>query len=184
MMPIAPLMIEHRVIEKMIALIDEAVPIVERAGKIDGVLIDTLADFIRTYADRCHHGKEEEIFFRALERKKIVEEHRQIMNELIEEHKWGRTKVSQLLKAKSEFLEGKHNALSEVIVCLREIAVFYPKHIEKEDKHFFLPCMDYFSGSERDRMLEEEMDFDKAFIHKIYKEKTLQVKLKLDNGLT
>ncbi len=26
------------------------------------------------------------------------------MNELIEEHKWGRTKVSQLLKAKNEFL--------------------------------------------------------------------------------
>lgn len=72
MMPIAPLMIEHRVIEKMIALIDAAVPIVERAGTIDGILIDTLADFIRTYADRCHHGKEEEILFRALERKKLV----------------------------------------------------------------------------------------------------------------
>ncbi len=62
-------MIEHRVIEKMIALIERAVPIIERAGTIDGVLVDTLADFIRTYADRCHHGKEEEIFFRALREK-------------------------------------------------------------------------------------------------------------------
>ncbi len=177
-------MIEHRVIEKMIALIERAVPIIERAGTIDGVLVDTLADFIRTYADRCHHGKEEEIFFRALERKRLVEEHRQIMNELIEEHKWGRTKVSQLLKAKNEFLGGTQVALLEIVACLKEIAAFYPKHIEKEDKHFFLPCMDYFSESEKDRMLEEEMDFDKGFIHKIYKEKTLQVKLKLDKGLT
>lgn len=44
--------------------------------------------------------------------------------------------------------------------------------------------MDYFSESERDRIIEEEMDFDKEFIHKIYKEKTIQVKLRLDKGLT
>ena len=101
MMPIAPLMIEHRVIEKMIFLMNEAVPIIEKAETVDGLLIDTLADFIRTYADRCHHGKEEEILFRDLSRKKLVPEHRQIMAELIEDHKWGRMKVSQLLKAKA-----------------------------------------------------------------------------------
>ncbi len=93
-------------------------------------------------------------------------------------------KSCQLLKAKNEFLGGTQVALLEIVACLKEIAAFYPKHIEKEDKHFFLPCMDYFSESEKDRMLEEEMDFDKGFIHKIYKEKTLQVKLKLDKGLT
>ena len=118
------------------------------------------------------HGKEEEILFRDLGRKKLVEEHRQIMNEFIEDHKWGRVKVSQLLQAKGEFVGGKQEALAKVLSCLNEIAGFYPKHIEKKDKHFFLPCMDYFTETERDRMLEEEMDFDKGFIHKIYKEKT------------
>jgi hemerythrin-like domain-containing protein len=183
MMPIGPLMIEHRVIEKMIALIDMAVPVIEKTGTVDGRLIDTLVDCIRTYADRCHHGKEEEILFRDLERKKLVEEHRQIMNELLEDHKWGRVKVSQLLQAKEEFVGGKQEALTNILVCLKEIASFYPKHIEKEDKHFFLPCMDYFTESERDRMLEEETDFDKEFIHKIYKEKTLQMKRTLDSQL-
>lgn len=183
MMPIAPLMIEHRVIEKMIELIDMAVPIIEKAGTVDEALIDTFVDFVRTYADRCHHGKEEEILFRDLGRKKLVHEHLQIMNELIDDHKWGRMKVGQLLKAKEEFLSGKQEALSEVLVCLRDIAAFYPKHIEKEDKHFFLPCMDYFTESEKDRMLEEEMDFDKGFIHRIYKEKTIQVKRSLDSQL-
>ena len=43
--------------------------------------------------------------------------------------------------------------------------------------------MDYFTESERDRMLEDEMDFDKGFIHKIYKEKTQQVKLALSSQL-
>ncbi len=36
MMPIAPLMIEHRVIEKMIALIDMAVAVIETAGTVEG----------------------------------------------------------------------------------------------------------------------------------------------------
>jgi hemerythrin-like domain-containing protein len=183
MMPIAPLMIEHRVIEKMISLVGVSIPVIETAGKVDGWLIDTLVDCIRTYADRCHHGKEEEILFRDLSRKKLVVEHRQIMAELIEDHKWGRVKVGQLMKAKEDFLGGKKEALAEVLTCLKDISVFYPKHIEKEDKYFFLPCMDYFTESERDRMLEEEMDFDKGFIHKIYKEKTIQVKLKLDSQL-
>lgn len=182
-MPIAPLMIEHRVIEKMISLIEMAVPVIEKEGTVDGLLIDAFADFIRTYADRCHHGKEEEILFRDLGRKKLVEEHQQIMAELIEDHKWGRTKVGQLMKAKEEFLGGKKEAISEVLACLKDIAAFYPKHIEKEDRHFFLPCMDYFSESEKDRMLEEEMDFDKGFIHKIYKEKSIQVKHALEKKI-
>jgi hemerythrin-like domain-containing protein len=183
MMPIAPLMIEHRVIEKMISLIGVAIPVIKKAGTVDGLLIDTFADFIRTYADRCHHGKEEEILFRDLSRKKLVEDHQQIMAELIEDHKWGRVKVSQLLQANEEYVEGKPEALGKVLACLKEIADFYPIHIEKEDKHFFLPCMDYFTESERDRMLEEEMDFDKGFIHKIYKEKTIQVKHALETKI-
>jgi hemerythrin-like domain-containing protein len=82
---------------------------------VDGLLIDTFADFIRIYADRCHHGKEEEILFRDLRRKKLVEEHRQIMAELVEDHKGGRIKVGQFMKAKDEFLGGKKEALSEVL---------------------------------------------------------------------
>ena len=33
---------------------------------VDPVFIDTAVDFIHTYADRCHHGKEEDILFKAL----------------------------------------------------------------------------------------------------------------------
>ena len=168
-MPIGPLMIEHRVIEKMIALIAMAVPVIEKAGTVDGELIDTLVDCIRTYADRCHHGKEEEILFRDLGRKKLVEEHRQIMNELIEDHKWGRVKVSQLLQAKGEFVGGKQEALAKVLSCLKEIAGFYPKHIEKEDKHFFIPVMDYFSTAEQQAMLDRFWEFDRALIHERYR---------------
>jgi hemerythrin-like domain-containing protein len=45
----------------------------------------------------------------------------------------------------------------------------FPKHIEKEDKHFFYPILDYFTGKEQDAMLQEFWEFDKKMIHEKYK---------------
>jgi len=42
------------------------------------------------------------------------------------------------------------------------LAEFYPENIEKEDKHFFMPIMKYFTDEESREMLQE---FDMAMIH-------------------
>jgi len=55
--------------------------------------------------------------------------------------------------------------------CIRLLIDFYPKHIEKEDKHFFLPVMDYFSDQEKDAMLQEGYEFDSSLIHNEYADK-------------
>jgi hemerythrin-like domain-containing protein len=39
---------------------------IEKSRKVDPVVIDVAVDFVRMYADRTHHGKEEEILFRDL----------------------------------------------------------------------------------------------------------------------
>jgi hemerythrin-like domain-containing protein len=57
----------------------------------------------------------------------------------------------------------------EIITCLQELVEFYPRHIEKEDKHFFLPCMNYFTREEKDAMLQEFWNFDKNLIHEKYR---------------
>jgi hemerythrin-like domain-containing protein len=52
---------------------------------------------------------------------------------------------------------------------LKELAEFYPKHIEKEDKNFFFPCMEYFTKNEQDVMLDEFWEFDRNLIHEKYR---------------
>ncbi len=89
------------------------------------------------------------------------------MNELIEEHKYSRKTVRELVDAKERYLKGEDNS-QEVINYLKELAQFYPKHIEKEDKHFFYPCMEYFTKEEQDRMLDEFWEFDRKMIHEKY----------------
>ena len=178
MKPIGPMMWEHRLIEKMLRLFDGEIKKINEKNSVDPVFIDMAVDFIRTYADRTHHGKEEDILFRDLGKKKLSSEHVRIMNELIEEHKYSRKTVRELVDAKERYLKGEDNS-QEVINYLKELAQFYPKHIEKEDKHFFYPCMEYFTKEEQDRMLDEFWEFDRKMIHEKY---TKVVDLLKDRG--
>jgi hemerythrin-like domain-containing protein len=171
MLPIAPLMIEHRLIEKMIVVIREEIDRYEGEEDINPEFIDVAADFIRVYADKCHHGKEEDILFRDLRNKELPDELKGIVSELMEEHQRGRIAVRDLVEAKRKYIRGDKQALPVILDCLRYMADFYPKHIEKEDRHFFLPCMSYFTPEEQEAMLKEEWEFDRNLIHQIYKQK-------------
>jgi len=56
MKPIGPLMKEHRLIEKMINLLNEHQSKLSKTRKLDVNFIQIAVDFFRTYADRTHHG--------------------------------------------------------------------------------------------------------------------------------
>jgi hemerythrin-like domain-containing protein len=169
MMPIGPLMKEHRLIERMIVLLEKEIDRLEEGEELDLHFIDVAVDFIRSYADRCHHGKEEDILFRDLAKKALSDEHSQTMKELIAEHVYGRETTAALAGAKERHVQGDMQALGSVIGYLKDLVEFYPAHIEKEDKHFFVPCMQYFSRREQDEMLEEFWEFDRGLIHEKYR---------------
>jgi len=168
MLPIGPLMIEHRLIERMIQVMRKDLRRFEKERKADPVFVDMAVDFIRTYADRCHHGKEEDILFRELGKKQLVDEHKRIMDELIEEHRWGRKTVGELVDAKEKYAGGDNDQLTIILDRMSALVDFYPKHIDKEDKRFFLPCMEYFNEQEKDSMLSEGWEFDRRLIHEKY----------------
>jgi hemerythrin-like domain-containing protein len=168
MKPIGPLMWEHRLIEKMLASMMRHIDQVEKSKKVNQLIIDMAVDFVRTYADRTHHGKEEEIFFRDLAKKNLTPELKKIMQELLDEHIWGRKTTASLVAAKVKYLQGDKENLAEIIDLARQLGNFYPKHIEKEDKHFFYPCQEYFDKEEQEKMLAEFWEFDRKMIHEKY----------------
>lgn len=168
MLPIGPLMREHRLIEKMIDVVKSELTEMHEEKELDPAFIDVAVDFFRTYADRCHHGKEEDILFKELAEKRLSEDDKKTMNELVEEHNYARKTVGMLKDAKTRFVQGDRNALMDVEALLKELAKFYPKHIEKEDKHFFYPCMKYFAKPELDAMLQSFWEFDRNMIHEKY----------------
>jgi len=170
MQPRGPLMIEHRLIERMIEQIGKELQAIAQTGKTDPLFIDAAVDFIRTYADRTHHGKEEEIMFRDLSKKQMSSEDRSLMEELVQEHILGRKLTAELVEANLRYRQGDEKAISIIDEKLRTLIDFYPRHIEKEDKVFFPATMKYLSVEEQQQMLEEFWRFDKEMIHEKYRE--------------
>jgi hemerythrin-like domain-containing protein len=165
----APLMIEHRLIERLIAVIRDRLAEAEKSQAIDPFFVDTAVDFIRTYADRTHHGKEEDILFRDLEKKGLSEEDRRVMQVLLSEHIFGRKTTQALVEANNRYRNGETKALAEVLAGFRLLIDFYPRHIEKEDREFFPASRTYFSEQEDQAMLAEFWEFDRKMIHEKYK---------------
>jgi hemerythrin-like domain-containing protein len=164
-----PLMIEHRLIERMLSVIKRILVKIESKHEVDPVFVDIAVDFIRIYADRTHHGKEEDILFRELNNKPLDEEDRKIMIELIDEHVFGRQTTKALAEANTRYRNGDDTALTEIAAKLQTLTEFYPKHIEKEDKVFFPASRAYFTDEEDQAMLADFWEFDRKMIHEKYK---------------
>ena len=160
-------MIEHRLIEKLLAAAAELTTnMTERT--YDPVLIDSIVDFIKTYADRTHHGKEEDILFHELSKKDLSEENLQVMNALIDEHKQARRKVVDIVQLNEQYKTGDRTVVSKIKEIILWLSEFYPVHIVKEDKEFFPKSEKYFSEEELDKMLQDFWTFDRNMIHEKY----------------
>ncbi len=170
MKPPGPLMLEHRLIERMLRVLDFELDKMTNWNKSDPRLIQTAVDFFRTYADQTHHGKEEGILFRDLKNMKITLEDKNTMNSLIQDHVFARRTAGELQAANDKLIEGDGNAVSEIISLLQKLIDFYPRHIEKEEKHFFIAVMDYFSEEQQQNMLKEFWEFDRKLIHEKYEQ--------------
>jgi hemerythrin-like domain-containing protein len=166
--PRGPLMIEHRLIEKMLRLIAGEIARIEKGKPIDVLFIDAAVDFIRIYADRTHHGKEEEILFRDLGRRGLSAQDARQMEELVRDHALARKKVEALVEARGRFAAGETGAAPPILDNLRWLVDFYPGHIAREDKDFFPRTEKYFTDKELSRMLEEFNELDRKMIHEKY----------------
>lgn len=164
-----PLMIEHRLIEQMLNVIRRELERVVQTQSIDPYFVDTVVDFIHVYADRTHHGKEEDILFRDLRKKNLSDKDRELMDELIEDHLFGRNTTKAMVEANMRYRKGDMASLQQVMACLKTLIDFYPKHIKKEDDVFFLASRSYFSEEEDQAMLAEFWEFDRKMIHEKYK---------------
>ncbi len=168
MLPIAPLMIEHRLIENMAAVMEEQAERLRAGQDLDPRFIPEAVDFMRTYADRTHHGKEEDILFKVLKGKRLSEEHRRVLEKLEMDHVKAREMVGKLSALGEEYLKGSPSAAYQATMLMKDLVSFYYAHIELEDQGFFGPVMEYLSAGERQVMLDDFREFDSHMVHERY----------------
>jgi hemerythrin-like domain-containing protein len=164
MSPIGVLMVEHRLIERMVELLQKELGKIGEGKKVDLVFFDGVVDFAKTYTDECHHGKEESILFDKLGTKRLLPEHKRLTDELVLEHIQSRKIVTNLEMQRERYLKGDSDAAGSIVIICKTLAGFYPGHIDKEEKIFFARSMEYFSKREQDEMLKNFWEFDKDLL--------------------
>ncbi len=133
---IAILMEEHRVIERVLRALELATEQLEQGGKVDpGFFIDA-TDFIRGFADGCHHRKEEGVLFRAMIAAGMPSREGPIAV-MQDEHQQARDYTRGLYEAAQRLQAGDEQALTEVVRTARGYATLLRQHIAKEDNILF-----------------------------------------------
>lgn len=122
---------EHRLILRMIDLVENNTRAAEAGEFSDWSFFLDAVDFIRHYADRFHHAKEEDILFAALVANGMPEENSPVAAMLLA-HDQGRTFVRNMEEAARKALVGEVQ-----VAVLAENAYGYVAllrdHIDKED---------------------------------------------------
>lgn len=153
MKPTGILKEEHRVIERVLAVLEEAATRLERGEQLPKGLFPKAVEFVRGFADRCHHGKEEGSLFPILERQGIPREGGPI-GVMLFEHEEGRRWVTVMDEAGARYSRGEEAAREDLIEGARGYSQLLRAHIGKEDNVLFPMADQVLSETDQADLLE------------------------------
>ncbi len=131
--PTAELREEHRVIEKVLRVLDR---LINPAAEFEAEALRECVEFFRLFADACHHGKEEGLLFPALERGGMPREDGPI-SVMLHEHTIGRRLVAAMAQALPAAGDGDVSAQAAFRQTARDYIEMLTGHIWKEDNVLF-----------------------------------------------
>ena len=131
MKPTEILVDEHDIIKRAIKVLEAVDRRFEAGDDSVAAAYPPLIDFIREFADRCHHGKEEDILFKLLERRGMPR--MGPIGVMMIEHDHGRDFVQKLSEATDRFMDGDSAARIDVTKNADGYASLLKGHIDKEN---------------------------------------------------
>ncbi|HAR35847.1 MAG TPA: hemerythrin [Acidobacteria bacterium] len=132
MKPTEELKREHQAIKLMLKIITEVARLLEAGQGVDLKDLNDILEFLKIFADRCHHGKEEELLFPALETVGIPRD-RGPLGVMLSEHQSGRALIKDMDSALSGMARGEERAGLNLARQARAYAELLTAHIDKED---------------------------------------------------
>lgn len=136
MTPIQVLMKEHENIKLLLRIVDVVCGKLESGEQVPGSHLEQIVEFIRSYADKYHHGKEEDLLFPAMAEAGIPREGGPI-GAMLAEHVRGRGFVGGMAEAARKYKGGDRKAAGPVAINARSYHNLLTQHIDKEDLILF-----------------------------------------------
>ncbi len=145
---------EHKAVLLALDLLERVTHSVLAGHKNAQVHLAELLGFFSGFVDRCHHGKEEEVLFPALERWGD-EQTRPLIVLLREEHEEGRRHVRAITGLLERLREGESKAAEQIGQHAQAYAATLRAHIDREDHTLFPKARILMSAEEGDRLVRQ-----------------------------
>lgn len=153
MNPTTVLKEEHRAVERVLRVLNKAADRIDEGKAVPPAVFENSLDFLRNFADKCHHGKEEELLFPAMEKAGIGRDGGPIGVMLVE-HEQGRQHLRAMEEALGAYREGDQSARSALAGHARAYAALLAQHIQKEDQVLFPMAERILAADEKETLVE------------------------------
>ncbi len=126
---------EHDGILVMLSVLEQLARELQHGREVNRTHLEQALDFLRTFADRCHHGKEEDLLFPALREAGLPSEGGPI-GVMLHEHTEGRAHIRGMADALARLQAGADGADTFARHALGYVALLRA-HIDKENNVLF-----------------------------------------------
>ncbi len=154
---------EHEGIKMMLSILDRICLKLESGEPVAVNHLEQILEFFKIFVDRCHHGKEEDLLFPAMEHAGVPKEGGPI-GQMLLEHDDGRSYVKRMAAAVADYKAGNRNAAKEIVQNARGYIATLEAHIQKENMVLFSIADSRLSEETQEGLFEE---FEHLEEHKI-----------------
>jgi hemerythrin-like domain-containing protein len=147
---------EHRVIERVIAALEEAAGQLKECKPVRPGFFLEAADFIKNFADGAHHQKEEGVLFIAMTESGVPVQGGPI-GVMLTEHEQGRQFTRAMREAAQRLEQGDETARDQIISNALGYTALLRQHIIKEDNILF-PMADRAIPLERQEQVNKDFE--------------------------
>jgi hemerythrin-like domain-containing protein len=147
------LMKEHEGIKLMLKILSAVAHRVKGGCAVPKKDLDGIAEFLSTFVDRCHHGKEEDFLFPALEQAGVPREGGPI-GVMLAEHAEGRKIIARLKDAFVAYGSGRDSRTEKISEVADEYVSLLSHHIDKENGILFPMAEGRISVADDSRVVE------------------------------
>jgi hemerythrin-like domain-containing protein len=120
---------------------------------VEPVDLERMVEFIRGFADRCHHGKEEDLLFCAMEEAGIPRQGGPI-GVMLHEHTVGRNYVQGMAEGIAAYKAGDSQAAARIAESARGYVALLTQHIHKEDNILYPMADRVLSSAKQAELLQ------------------------------
>ena len=161
---------EHENILKITHTINEECRILDSGSQLNKDSTRKMIEFIKNYADKFHHAKEEEILFKEFEKCANEEKmHCNPIEQMLFEHNEGRNFVKNMEESLEE------NDKDKFITNAKWYAYLIQEHIFKEDNVLFPLIDEILTKKTQEQILKKFEQAEKKKFNKGAKEKYLSI---------